>query len=576
LQEADYVIECFLISGYQWCAAEARFRAVADPLAEFSLPRFINAGESARSWLHVGTRSQELSCCLYHEGKEVGLTCNEKPFGKNDKINSPLVNLKFAGGAGNYRAVLKNNAGEVVACIEQTVDQPGKLRRRLRSVRLLNEGESFNLQADDRVTAIRLLPGLDQSFDLLVEATADYSHCCCEQTAAKILSACAMFMFAGDDRKRRDNAQAIIIAGLKRQESMWLRSRGFKSYPHMPDAPDNHYGPQAARHLANLALLDAESGSLTGSLKEAVRRGLEMSVDTLSAYKLEFPPRQIKSLEDAYNACRFSVNGITQEALDYVRKRTADPDKFLKDIVPHPCYGYSVNSRIEAAYAAAALVRQRQSGDLPQALKLANHVVKSFNEMGRLYSTTDSVAAIALFAEILRAKVLGKAARVELNGVVQNMSDALKSSAEIESVRCLEGVTAIEVETIEEEDWATFSGKVAIRAALEKNGQPQRSFKLGDQVNLRLRIEQGYKTGDLLWLCLPDCLSRVLGGGQVKLFCVDFAGQSELIIPLAVTGCTESENDRKAQQRLALCLRNMFEEERGANPGLIAVTALQN
>jgi len=569
-------VECFVISQYQWCATDARFRAISDPLFEFTLPRFVAAGEVASSWLHVGTRSQELTCRLYHNDRELELKLDQKPFGKTDKITQPLLNLKFEAGPGIYRAVLSDGDEKPVSEIEQTVDEPGKLRRRVRTVRLLREGDSFDLKEDDSLTAIRLLPGIKQSFNLLIDATADYSHACCEQTAAKVLSACAMFMFSGDDRKRRDRAASIIIAGLKREEKMWLRSRGFKTYPERPDVADMHYGPQAAQHLANLSLLDAEKSAMNRDLLEAVQKGLQMSTDALSAYGIVFPPRQISSMQDAYNACRFSNNGVTQQALDYVRSKTGNPDKFLKEVISHPCYGYAVNSRIEAAYASAALIRQHRTGDLSTALALTNHVVKSFNEQGRLYSTIDSVAAIALFAELIQAKILGGAARVDINGIIQNINEAISSCGEIKSIRCVEGVVAIEVERIEEEDWSAFDGQIALRVALEKNSQPQRSFKLGDQVNLRVRLEQGYKEGDLLWLCLPDCLSRVFGGGQVKLFSVDFAGKTELIIPLAVTGCTDTGSGRQGRQNLALCVRNMFEEERGANPGLIAISVSTN
>lgn len=573
MQESDYVVECFAVSKFDWCTQEARFRAVSDPLAEFSLPRFVNDGETAVSWLHVGSRSQQIKCSVYRDEEPIELQFNQKTFGTDDLLPSQIVNLKFLAGPGMYRALIRDKSGKVISEIAQTVDLPGKLKCRVRTIHLLREGETFDLKSDASTTAIRVLPGLKESFNLLTEATADYGHACCEQTAAKILSACAMFVFAGDDRKLREKAESIIIAGIRREESMWLKNRGFKTYPERDDTPDTHYGPQAAQHLANLALLDSVKNSISSDLRSALEKGRIMTEDTLSAYKIQFPSKQFQSMRDAYNTCRFSSNGASADALQFVRSKTGNPEIFLKQQEHNPNWGYAVNTRIEASYAAAALFRQRNSSDLGSALALANHVVKSFNEQGRLYSTIDSVAAIALFVEMLEAKLLGSAAKAEINGVLKNIDEAVSVCQEIESVTCVDGVLAIEIERIKEEDWSAFDGQVPLRVALEKNGQPQRAFKLGDQVNLRVKLEQGYKEGDLLWLCLPDCLSRVYGGGQIKLFSVDFAGKDELLIPLAVTNSTESEAGQKAQQKLALCVRNMFEEERGGNPGLIPISA---
>jgi hypothetical protein len=277
-------------------------------------------------------------------------------------------------------------------------------------------------------------------------------------------------------------------------------------------------------------------------------------------------------MRDAYNTLKFSRNGEREKAIEFVRARTADPDRFVAEVPRNDFWGQSVGTRVEAAYAAAALLKERNASDLPKAVKLANHVVKAFNKEGRLYSTLDSVAAIALFAEMIESKTVGGGGQVEVNGVLQTLEQALSSCEAAATVSCVEGVAAVEVERIQEEDWSSFEGKIPMRITLEKFGQAGRSFKLGDQVNLRVSLEDGYKEGDILWLCLPDCLSRIYGGGQVKLFSLDFAGKTQLEVPLAVTGST-THSDKKGQQKLACCVRNMFEEERGGNPGLLAITA---
>lgn len=87
-----------------------------------------------------------------------------------------------------------------------------------------------------------------------------------------------------------------------------------------------------------------------------------------------------------------------------------------------------------------------------------------------------------------------------------------------------------------------------------------------------MKLESGYKPGDLLWVCLPDALSRVVGGGQVKRFSLDFQGNDTLRVSLAATGVTVDRHGQPAPARFAVCVRNMFEEERGGNQGLLEVT----
>jgi len=60
-------------------------------------------------------------------------------------------------------------------------------------------------------------------------------------------------------------------------------------------------------------------------------------------------------------------------------------------------------------------------------------------------------------------------------------------------------------------------------------------------------------------------MSWLHGGGKVKQFTLVFEGRNELHIPLIVT----SKIGR--QQHFALCVRNMFEEERVIMPGLLTV-----
>jgi hypothetical protein len=127
---------------------------------------------------------------------------------------------------------------------------------------------------------------------------------------------------------------------------------------------------------------------------------------------------------------------------------------------------------------------------------------------------------------------------------------------------------------------------------LEKNGRVQKSFKVGDALDLVISVPQ-YEPGLLAHIILPDALVRVVGGGQVKRFSLDFCEQNTLRVPLAVISATSlptakdveqgnlllrwlgvgSKNNGENVQHWAVIVRNMFKEEQTGNPGLLEVRA---
>ena len=453
------------------------------------------------------------------------------------------------GGAGRDRATAR-------------VEQPGQLRSVARALHLLQPGQRLTLGDIEGAVSLRVLPGLKKPFTALVDATGDYSHACCEQTAAKMLAALAMLMLS-QDAARRARAVAIILAGIQREQRMWLRGRGFKMYPSSSATPNDYWGRKAALYLQQLALASHVQG-----LGRAVAQALEMANDACSAYGICWPPRQAHSCEQAYAQARFGDPSALGPALQLVKQRLAQP---LRHGLPAPAPGLdgAVGMRAEGAYAAACLLRAGRP-ELSAALALTNAVVRQLGDSGRLYSTVDSVAAIALMSELQQSGVVatgGAASTVTVNGRELPLEQATGLVESIEELQAGQGVVAVEVTRITEESWEDYAAGVTLQVALERGGRPRRSFAPGDAVDLHVTIEDGYKAGDLLWVCLPDSLSRVQGGGQVKRFSVDFEEAHELHVPLAATAPTPG-----GKQHFAVCLRNMFEEERVGNPGLLDVS----
>jgi hypothetical protein len=228
--------------------------------------------------------------------------------------------------------------------------------------------------------------------------------------------------------------------------------------------------------------------------------------------------------------------------------------------------------RTGLSYAAAVLLRAGGAAELPRAIALANQVVAQLGENGRLYSTVDSVAAISLMAELHAAGIAGGAGAVEVDGERVPVREVAASARAVRSVRALDTRVAVELTRQREEDWGGFLAKLPVAVSLHKGNAVSRTLTATDAVELRVLLESGYEPGDLLWVCLPDALSRVVGGGQVKRFAVDFGGEHELRIPLAATGMTVNGKGEPAPARFAVCVRNMFDEERGGSPGYIEVS----
>lgn len=567
---ADYLVEAFVLSGRDWAPAEARFRAEKEQFVSLELPAFVHPEDAAIARLHVGSRLEGVRVRVLREGVEVPLLREGRLLAAGEQLGVGLTELTFLAGPGRYEAVLEGPSSVLAREVKQ-VEEPGRLRRLARAVRVLEPGESLSVEEDASIVSLRVLPGLKGPFRALVTATADYGHACCEQTAAKMLAACVMYVLAGEGSADpsgaviRGKAESIILAGVARERSMYLPGRGFKMYPESLDQPNPYWGAKAAMHLQHLELLkdlrgEAEMGP---ALTRAVEEGLEMARDALRAYGLTWPPSRIENPEDAYLAVRFGDGGREAEALDVVRRwvETASQAKLG-----------AVGMRIGLSYAAAVLLRVGGAAELSRAIGLANQVIAQLGEDGRLYSTVDSVAAIALMNELRAAGVVGGAGLVEVDGVRVPVAETAEGAREVRSVRALDTRVVVEVTRQREEDWGGFLGKVPVAVSLHKGETVSRTVTATDAVELRVRLEDGYEPGDLLWVCLPDALSRVVGGGQVKRFSVDFGGEHELRIPLAATGVTVNARGQPAPARFAVCVRNMFEEERGGSPGYIEVT----
>ena len=121
------------------------------------------------------------------------------------------------------------------------------------------------------------------------------------------------------------------------------------------------------------------------------------------------------------------------------------------------------------------------------------------------------------------------------------------------------------------EDWSTLKSVLSVEVRLERAGRPQDHFKVGDALDLVISVPR-YEAGMVAHICLPDALARIVGGGQVKRFSLDFQEQHVLRVPLAAVSATRLPGTKRAgAQHWAVIVRNMFKEEQIGNPGLLKV-----
>ena len=392
-----------------------------------------------------------------------------------------------------------------------------------------------------------------------------------------------------DHAETASDYEAALLVWYKRLKSMYLPKQGFCLYPPEEGGakkPDTYCAPLGVQHLLNLPA-GKRSGVKQKALLEMLDDIRSMVKDAAAYYKIDSPPKEIKDCHAAYQVL---ANGASQKDKDraatYVRSRLVERSgQTYVEVAEHqPSYrlwGMAVSTREETAYAAASLLATKEPGDLPRAIAATNYLTGQLNEENRLYSTVDTAACLALMIGLRDSGVVtnAEAGRVLLNGQEMRLADALAHAGKVESLRSLEGVVAVQVTSEVIEDWSAFKSQLPVEVRLERKGRSQQRFKVGDELDLVITVPH-YEPGLIAHVCLPDALARVVGGGQVKRFSLDFCEKNALHVPLAAIGTTilsrgpgVSKKDSQANaQHWAVIVRNMFKEEQVGNPGLLQVT----
>lgn len=572
-----FTVEAFALEGADWCRVHTTAVIELPARAALDLPPMIFPGDDVTCTLFAqccsGQGTVELTC----DGAPVALR-REDTTGQDADAGPQALPARFTfkAGPGTYEARVTDVETGAVDTEVVLVGTPGALRSMAKEVGFIEAGQTLTMEnAGEDVRALRVLPGLTETTAGVLSATADYGHLCCEQTAAKIVAAVGMYLGA-DDAVVKTKAESIIVAGVRREKTMWVKGKGLRMYPTCKSV-NTYWGKLAVPYLWQLAAL-ADVPGISTALRDAAMDGVAIADDVGPAYGVERMPGTIADAAGAYRVALHDAARLS-EAADWVKTRltqAADGTWLLGKAhgaaaslglsdgsLPGPgLLPGRVLGRAEQSYAAAVLL---MAGALKPGISLANTVLRQLGSQGRLYSTVDSVAACAMLGALKTAGV-GEGCTVRVNGVQMSLADAVALGDRVETLEVLRGVCAVELEAVRTERWADFKLDFGLTVGLRgPNGAPKTRFAQGDRALLSVTLDDGYKAGDLVHVALPAALSWLKGGGRVQQFTVDFEGKDAIEVPLLVTGRLAGA------QHFAVCVRNMFEEERAANPGLLVV-----
>ncbi|GAC1657844.1 MAG: hypothetical protein NVS4B7_03960 [Ktedonobacteraceae bacterium] len=601
-----YSIEAFALlpETMDWQRVETTLNVVQSVYGELGVPPFVFVGDPVMGRLDIGAASGGAIVEVRHDDDLLPLFFeNGEPVTQGLPLPSGSV-VRFPVRPGTITSMVRDARKGGIDVSERYVTEPGKLRHILRRLHLLTPGDEVTLW-EEQLLAIRPLPGLERPFQFFVEGAAQYPFGCVEQTSVKLIAMYSGYITNIDNAELARNYESVIPAWHKRLKSMYLPKSGFSLYPPEDGGasqPDTYYAPLAVKHLLELSTAE-RTNIRQRALREILDDILSMAKDAAIYYKIEYPPEEVNTCHDAYQVLVHGSRPADKEkAVALVRSRLLERSgqtyvDASADQLSQRLYGTAVSTRTETAYAAAALLTLKERRNLPLVIAATNYLTSQMNEAGRLYSTVDTAACLALLLGLRSAGIMTTAgtSRVILNGQEMSLAHALTYEGKVESLRCVEGVVAVQMTSEVIEDWSKFQAALPVTVSLEHDGKVGRHFKVGDAVDLVIRVPR-YEPGLLAHVCLPAALARIVGGGQVKRFSLDFCEQNMLRIPLAVVGSTSlprvkdveaeksllrwlkfnAQEDEAAYvenaetgQHWAVIVRNMFKEEQVASPGLL-------
>jgi hypothetical protein len=560
----EYIIEVFAYDGQDWALASTSCLATKSLWVESTVPSFVNPHDAVWSKLHLNSASGKVNLEVTCDGQSLPMrTTTGQIISPDSVIDVDFTDVQFLTKPGVITVRLFDAITDESDLLEYLVTEPGKLRYLAKTLAFVEPDDVIRL-GEGGVKKLTVLSGLEEPFKKIVQSTISYQHACCEQTASRIVAAANLYLFAENEAERQ-KAESYMLAGIKRQETMYRPNEGFTMYPEQSEIYPS-WSQKAACHLLSLGDF-SNLPNCSQALQDSVKTAQKMAKDVLNAHSIPIVPQRLTKCAEAYRAFTHGTSEDKEKAIAFARKALANEY--------HLNANGAVESREETAYAAAILCTSRHGNDLQCALKAANWLTTQLNAEGRLYSTVDSCAAIALMVALRRAGVVSssRTQEIRINGTLMKLAEVINLTASIEEVKGGSGVVAVEALVEREEDINAYGKIFPVNVKLEKDGNSNQAFRVGDAIELVVAVAS-YQPGLIAEVYLPACLAYIKAGAQVKRFSIDFAGKSLLRIPLAAITQTLDEAGNPGRHHFAIVVRNMFNEEEISNHGPLSIQVL--
>lgn len=521
-----YDVSAVAICGPDWFEAKLDLVVSKDAYLEPMIPQYAHPEDDVLATVvGVGT------------GKKTSyeVTINGDPVEFSVSKNGGLDRLSYKAMPGVHEVAMLTDGAEVDR-IRKVVECPGEEAVLGQETRILKVGDEYDISSDEDALSIAVVPGLENELKTAIGVCSDFAHSCCEQTSAKIVAACLAALIGTEDSKEK--AYQAIVKGEARMKSMFLKGKGFASYP--GQAVSVCWSAGAARRLARLDSM--LSAGIPSDAKKAIDSMTEMGKDAIKAHGKE----------------SFAQEGPAEAA--YFGKSKVSNEQIKAALAVNEKSSWDYAAQAEAAYTAAALLRD---GNLESGIDVANAVSKVIARClgGGMHGTCETLAYLHMIKELNAAGVTGTGkGKVSVDGKKMSILDAVKER-NASSVKATDGVVAVKIVRLMRIKFDETNCGVQLHIdVVPRNGG--RKISVGDRVLLKAKIKSGYKDGDVLCVALPECLSRIVGGTKTKKFQLDFAGKDSIEVELVASSKTK-------RQRWAGIVRNMYDGSRIGSVGLL-------
>lgn len=525
----DYDITAFAVNEGDWSEAQHDLAVTKDAYIEPMIPQYAHPEDEITA-IAIGVRGPKV--------KKYNVTIDGKGVGSLAIQEGENVRVSWAAKPGVHEVTMLDEKDNELDKVIRIVECPGEETVLGQETRILKKGESYDLSSDEDALSVKVLPGLEGELKVAVHVCSSFEHYCCEQTSSMIVAACVAAMVGEDSVKEK--AYQSIVAGEARLKKMHVKGVGFNSYPGQSMVKE--WSTAAARRTANLGAV--LSDSMPADVRKAAESIVSMGKDSLKAHGAD-----ASKLEGAMEAIYYK-NSRASIKKDDIEKVLADMDG-----------GGYYQSKSEASYCAAVLVRD---GNLEDGIKVTNAVSKKMAGAlsGAMHGSYETLAYMHLVHELQKSDVVPNtgSGKVKVNGKVQSIDQAI-GTKDVTNVEATNSAIAVKITRINRIRFDEYKSGVKMEIEVQgKNGS--KTLKSGDPLKLIVKNTSGYKSGDVLCVALPECLSRIVAGAKTKKFQIDFAGKNQVEVEL-VAGAVAKP------QRWAAVVRNMYDTARIGSVGLL-------